>query len=54
MGSDNWPLGAVELKVLDLEKAPVEPDVRGLQGFEVRRVDGVRTDPDQVQITPAA
>jgi catechol 2,3-dioxygenase len=34
--------------------APVEPGVRGLQGFEVRRVDGVRTDPDGIGITPSA
>ena len=34
--------------------APLEPDVRGLQGFEVRRVDSIRTDPDKVEITPAA
>jgi catechol 2,3-dioxygenase len=34
--------------------AAVEPGVRGLQGFEVRRVDSERTDPDGIQLTPAA
>src|SRR6202171_2606015 len=32
--------------------AKVEPDVRGLQGFEVRRVGGAQTDPDGIAITP--
>src|ERR1700687_3909271 len=34
--------------------AKVEPDVRGLQGFEVRRVDGAQTDPNGIAITPPA
>ena len=34
--------------------APVEPGVRGLQGFEVKRVDAERTDPDGIGITPSA
>jgi len=34
--------------------APVDPGVRGLQGFEVRRLDGARTDPDAIALTPAA
>ena len=33
--------------------APVEPDVRGLHGFEVKRVEGERTDPDGIAITPS-
>jgi catechol 2,3-dioxygenase len=34
--------------------APVEAGVRGLQSFEVRRLDGARTDPDGIAVTPAA
>jgi catechol 2,3-dioxygenase len=34
--------------------AAVEPGVRGLQGFEAKRVDGERTDPDGIQLTPSA
>ena len=34
--------------------ATVEPGVRGLQGFEIRRLDGPRTDPDGIALTPAA
>jgi Predicted ring-cleavage extradiol dioxygenase len=34
--------------------APVEAGVRGLQSFEVRRLDGARTDPDGIEVTPAA
>ncbi|MHB8589287.1 MAG: VOC family protein [Candidatus Dormibacteraceae bacterium] len=33
--------------------APVEAGVRGLQGFEVGRLDGARTDPDGIAVTPA-
>jgi catechol 2,3-dioxygenase len=32
---------------------PVEPGVRGLQSFEVRRIDGARTDPNGIEVTPA-
>ncbi|MHB8613059.1 MAG: VOC family protein [Candidatus Dormibacteraceae bacterium] len=34
--------------------APVEPGVRGLQSFEIRRLDGARQDPDGIAVTPAA
>lgn len=34
--------------------AKVEPDVRGLQGFEIRRLDGARTDPNGIEVTPPA
>ena len=34
--------------------ANVEPDVRGLQGFEVRRLEGARTDPNGIEVTPPA
>jgi len=34
--------------------APVEADVKGLDSFEVRRVDQVLTDPDGIRITPPA
>jgi catechol 2,3-dioxygenase len=34
--------------------AKVEPDVRGLQGFEVRRLDGARSDPNGIAVTPPA
>src|SRR6202171_5535689 len=34
--------------------AKVEPDVRGLQGFEVRRLDGAQTDPNGIEVTPPA
>ena len=33
---------------------PVEAGVRGLQGFEVRRLDQARTDPDGIEVTPPA
>ena len=32
--------------------APVEPGVRGLQSFEIRRLDGARQDPDGIAVTP--
>ena len=31
---------------------PVEPDVRGLRGFEVRRLDAPRSDPNGIWLTP--
>ena len=34
--------------------APVEPGVRGLQGFEVKRIEGERTDPDGIGVTASA
>jgi catechol 2,3-dioxygenase len=34
--------------------APVEPEVRGLQGFEVKRVEIERTDPNGISVRPAA
>jgi catechol 2,3-dioxygenase len=34
--------------------APVDPGVRGLQSFEVRRLDASRTDPDGIGVTPPA
>lgn len=34
--------------------APVEPDVRGLQGFEAKRAAGELTDPDGIGVTPSA
>jgi catechol 2,3-dioxygenase len=34
--------------------AQVEAGIRGLQSFEVRRVDRSQTDPNGIQITPAA
>jgi catechol 2,3-dioxygenase len=34
--------------------AKVEPDVRGLQGFEVGRLAGAMTDPNGIQVTPPA
>jgi catechol 2,3-dioxygenase len=34
--------------------SPVEPDVAGVESFETRRVDGARTDPDGIEISPAA
>jgi catechol 2,3-dioxygenase len=34
--------------------APVEPGVRGLQSFEIRRLNGARKDPDGIAVTPAA
>ena len=34
--------------------AKVEPDVRGLQGFEVGRLDGARIDPNGIEVTPPA
>src|ERR1700674_3376377 len=37
-----------------LGAAPVQPGVRGLDGFEVRRVDKVLADPDGIRITPPA
>jgi catechol 2,3-dioxygenase len=33
--------------------APVADDVRGLRAFELRRLDGPRTDPDGVRLTPS-
>jgi catechol 2,3-dioxygenase len=32
--------------------APVDPAVAGLKVFEVRRIDGPRTDPDGIEIRP--
>jgi catechol 2,3-dioxygenase len=34
--------------------APVAPAVRGLQSFEIRRLDAARQDPDGIAVTPAA
>ena len=34
--------------------AKVEPDVLGLRGFEVRRLDGARSDPNGIEVTPPA
>ena len=34
--------------------APVEARVRGLQSFEVRRLERAQTDPNGIQVTPAA
>ena len=34
--------------------APVEADVKGLDSFEVRRIDKVLNDPDGIRITPPA
>jgi catechol 2,3-dioxygenase len=34
--------------------APVEPGVRGLHSFEIRRLEGARQDPDGIAVTPAA
>jgi catechol 2,3-dioxygenase len=34
--------------------APVEPSVAGLTGFEVRRIDGARTDADGIEVSPPA
>jgi catechol 2,3-dioxygenase len=34
--------------------AKVEPDVRGLQGFEVRRIDSVLTDPNGIEVSRLA
>jgi catechol 2,3-dioxygenase len=36
------------------DAAPVEPDVAGVESFEVRRTQGGLTDPDGIQISPAA
>jgi catechol 2,3-dioxygenase len=33
--------------------APVEPDVRGLSRFEIRRLDEALVDPNGIQLTPA-
>ena len=33
---------------------PVEPDVRGLLRFGVRRIDEPLTDPDGIEVSPAA
>jgi len=30
--------------------APVEPDVAGLEGFEVRRLDEATRDPDRIEV----
>jgi catechol 2,3-dioxygenase len=32
--------------------AAVQPDVRGIQAFEVRRIDGLRTDPNGIVVRP--
>jgi len=32
---------------------PVDPGVRGLQSFEVKRLDAPRSDPDGIAVTPA-
>jgi catechol 2,3-dioxygenase len=32
--------------------APVEPEVRGLSGFEIRRLDAPKTDPNGIFLTP--
>jgi catechol 2,3-dioxygenase len=32
--------------------APVEPDVRGLRAFEIRRLDGPLVDPNGIQLAP--
>lgn len=37
-----------------LHAAPVEAQVRGLQSFEVRRIDHRRTDPNGIELTPTA
>jgi catechol-2,3-dioxygenase len=34
--------------------APVESRVRGLQSFEIRRLQARRTDPNGIEVTPAA
>jgi catechol 2,3-dioxygenase len=34
--------------------AKVEPAVRGLQGFEVGRIEAARTDPNGIEVTPPA
>ncbi len=34
--------------------APVNDGVRGLQGFEVRRLEAARTDPNGIAVSPAA
>ena len=34
--------------------APVQPEVRGLRGFEIRRLAAPATDPNGIQVTPAA
>jgi catechol 2,3-dioxygenase len=34
--------------------APVEPEVRGLQGFEVKRAEIEHTDPNGIIVRPAA
>jgi catechol 2,3-dioxygenase len=34
--------------------APVEPDVRGLQGFDVKRISSELTDPDGIGVMPSA
>ena len=34
--------------------APVEAGVRGLQSFEIRRLESARTDPNGIGVTPAA
>src|SRR6202171_4580577 len=34
--------------------APIEPGVRGLQSFEVRRLDAARKDPNGIEVMPAA
>jgi catechol 2,3-dioxygenase len=32
--------------------APVQPEVRGLQGFEIRILAGPQTDPNGIQLRP--
>ena len=34
--------------------APVEPEVRGLQSFEVKRIEIENTDPNGISVRPAA
>ena len=34
------------------DAAPVEPGVRGLRSFEIRRLDVARTDPNGILLTP--
>ena len=33
---------------------PIEPGVRGLQSFEVKRVETAKTDPNGIEVTPGA
>jgi catechol 2,3-dioxygenase len=34
--------------------APVRPEVRGLRGFEIRRLAAPTTDPNGIRLTPAS